>query len=347
MANRSSSVSRTVRGAIIGYGGSYGMGKLHASALDGTPGLSLAGICDVDPARVRAAREEWPGVAAGGDVDEILARDDIDLVTIVTPHNVHAPLVIRALEAGKHVAVEKPMCVSVKEATAMIEAGRRNKRSLSIYHNRRWDGDYLTVRSIVDKGLLGKVFFVEMAIGGFGRAGGWRADKKISGGGFFDWGAHLVDWTLGLIPSRVQSVTGYFYDGVLDQTIEDHTRASIRFENGASADLQVTHIAWVGKTRWRVLGEKGGLLDEHHEKPPSAVVRTSLKGFRSEVRIPYGPSQHDDFYKGLSAHLRLGKPNPVPPEEARRVIGVIEAAERSWKSGKAEKVPHEKDFTFE
>lgn len=346
MARTSSRTAPALRGAIIGYGGSYGMGKLHAAAYHDTPGFSLGAICEIDRGRLEAAGKEWSGVDTYTDARDLLARDDIDVVTIVTPHNSHAELAIAALDAGKHVAVEKPMCVSVKESTAMIEAARRNKRSLTIYHNRRWDGDYLTVRSVVEKGLLGKVFFVEMAIGGYGRAGGWRADKAVSGGGFFDWGAHLVDWTLGLIPSRVESVMGYFYDGVLDQTIEDHTRASLRFENGASADIQVTHIGWVGKTKWRILGEKGGLVHEQNPGGATAVVRTDVKGLRGEMRIPYGPSRHNDFYTGWSAHLRLGKPNPVPPEQARRVIGVIEAAEVSWKSGKLQKVPYEEDFTF-
>ncbi len=339
--------SQTIRTAVVGYGGAYNMGKAHATAVRNTPGLSLVAVCDLDPERTRAAQQDWPGIDVFTDVAEMLARDDIDLAVFVTPHNTHAPLAVQALQAGKHAIVEKPMCITAREATEMIEAARQNHRMLSVYHNRRWDGDYLTVRGIAERGILGKIFLVEMAVGGFGRAGGWRAEKEISGGGLYDWGAHLVDWTLNLIPSRVENVNGFFYDGVHKQTIEDHTRVSIRFENGASADIQVSHIAWVGKPKWRVLGEKGGLIDTPREQPPCATIRTSVKGFNGELKIPYGPTRYQDFYRGISEHLRHGKPVPVRPEDARRVIAVIEAAGKSNRSGRAEAVPYEDEVAVD
>lgn len=153
----------------------------------------------------------------------MLADPEIDLVSIVTPHFTHCPLTVAAFEAGKHVVVEKAMCLNVAEATAMVEAGCNAGKMLAVHHNRRHDGNYRLVEEIFARGTIGEVFHIELSAGGFGHPQlAWYTEKSKSGGGFFYWGPHAVDWVLNLIPHRIVGVNGFFHKLVWhDITNED------------------------------------------------------------------------------------------------------------------------------
>lgn len=331
--------SKPIRCAVIGYGGAFNMGKAHAEWMNAA-GLQTVAVCDLDPTRTESAKTDLPGVETYTDVAVMLKTADIDLCTIVTPHNTHAPLALQCLEAGKHVVSEKPFCITVKEATAMIEAAKAAKVTLTTFHNRRHDGDFKAIKDVIDRGLIGDVFHIEMYMGGYGHPGTWwRANKKISGGAFYDWGAHVVDWTLNLVPGPIESVTGYFHKLVwMDQTNEDQVRGIIKFKNGCVADIQQSTIARVGKARWRILGTKGAIEDNGGGQ---FRLVTELEGLPVDTQVKYFDSDWNSFYVNLAKHLYEGAPLEVTPESARRVIGVIETAEKSSKSGKAEKVPYE------
>ncbi len=329
----------TISCAVIGYGPAFNMGKAHAGWMKKTRGLELFGVCDVDEKRTQAAEQDFPGIRTFNDVEELL-EEDFDLVTIVTPHNSHAPLALKCLEAGKHTIVEKPMCITVDEATQMIEAAQKSHVMLSVFHNRRWDGDYLTLKDIISKGLVGRVFQVEAYAGGYGHPGKWwRSDKRISGGAMYDWGAHFVDWILNLVPEKMDGVVGFSQKLVWkDVTNEDDVRAIIRFKSGAVADFQQSSISRIGKPRWRILGTKGAITDGPEK---SFRVATFVRGMPADVTVRFRESDWDGYYVNISEHLNKGKELAVKPEEARRVIAVFETAEKSWKSGQIEKVPYE------
>ena len=108
-------------------------------------------------------------------------KDDVDLVTIVLPHNLHAPVAVECLKAGKHVIVEKPMCISIAEGTEMINTAKENNVMITVYHNRRWDADFWTLKELVESGVIGKIFHVEMWGGGYGRPNPdwWRSSMSI------------------------------------------------------------------------------------------------------------------------------------------------------------------------
>ncbi|MDO8684531.1 MAG: Gfo/Idh/MocA family oxidoreductase [Armatimonadota bacterium] len=277
--------SKTVRCAMLGYGGAFNMGKGHSDWINSAPGMEAVAACDLDPKRMEAAKEDFPNFRTYTDPSKMLEDDGIDLVVIITPHNTHADLAIQCLNAGKHVVIEKPMCLTVAEATAMIEAGKKNNVVLTTFHNRRHDGDFMAIREVVaEKKLLGEIFHLEAYMGGYGHPGHWwRTEKAISGGCFYDWGAHIVDWVLQLIPEKMESITGFFHKRVWqDVTNEDQTQAVIRFKNGAMADIQMTTIAAVKKPRFRILGTKGGLIDDW--KDPF-TVNTEIDGIRAEMQF--------------------------------------------------------------
>ena len=329
-----------IRCAMLGYGGAFNMGKGHSDWINATGRMEAVAACDLDPARMESAKEDFPHFRTYTDVSKMLEDDGIDLVVIITPHNTHAKLSIQCLNAGKHVVVEKPMCITVEEATAMIEAGKKNKVTLTTFHNRRHDGDFMAIKEVLDKGLIGEIFHLEAYMGGYGHPGHWwRSEKAISGGCFYDWGAHVVDWALQFIPEKMESITGFYHKKVWkDVTNEDQTQAVVRFKNGAMADIQLSSISRANKPRFRILGTKGGIIDNWKEP---FQVNTEVEGIPVQMEVNYKPGDWPAYYGNLAKHLLDGKPLEVTPESSRRVIAVIETAEKSSKSGKAEPVPYE------
>ena len=334
---------KQIRGAVIGYGGMFSMGRGHLNGMR-EAGISPAAVCDIDAARLEAAQVDFPGIQVYPDADALLRDGGVDLITLVTPHDTHAPLAIQALNAGKSVICEKPMCLTTSEATEMIAAARANGVMLSVYHNRRHDGDFQALKeAIVEKKLIGDVFSIQAGFADYGHPGHWwRSDKAVSGGAFYDWGAHFLDWILNLMPGRkVVTVSGYFHKRLWhDVTNEDYVQAVLRFDDGAHADLSFSQISALPMPRWRIQGTKGGILDDGSVKDGMALF-TFLEGIKMRGEILNKTSQWDKYYKDIHAHLTAGAPLDVTPEQSRRVIAIIEAAEKSSKSGQAEPVPYE------
>ncbi len=332
-----------IRGAVIGYGAAFNMGKHHAGQLTNTEGMECAAICDLDKARTEAAKEDYPGVKTYNDYKEMLKKEkELDLCIVVLPHFLHAPVAIDCLKAGKHAITEKPMCITIAEATEMINTAREKDLMVTTFHNRRWDADFWTLKELVNSGVIGKVFHVEMWGGGYGHPGKWwRADKRISGGAFYDWGAHYLDWLLNIIPEKMINVTGFFHPNRVwtDATNEDHVEAMIRFDGGCVADVQMSQIAKSGKPRWRLLGEKGSIVAEGD----GFRVLSVEKGFPEDQIVKFHGRPGPSFYQNIAAHLLKGEELIVKPEEARRVIGVMDLAEKSSRSHQSEPVPYESE----
>jgi predicted dehydrogenase len=304
-----------------------------------TKGLELYAVCDIDEKKTSEASSDHPGIQTFTDLDDLL-EEDFDMVTVAVPHNLHAPVALKCIAAGKHTILEKPMCITVAEATSMIEAAKKSRVMLSVFHNRRWDGDFKALKEVIDRGFIGKVYQIEAYLGGYGHPGTWwRAYKDISGGALYDWGAHFIDWLLNLVPEKMTGVMGVSQKLVWkDVTNEDDVRAIIRFESGATADFQQSYIAMAGKPRLRILGTKGAILDgdKHFD------VTTLFRGYRAQLKVPFKEDTWHDYYKNVNDHLSSNRELVVKPEEGRRVIAVMETAEKSWNNGSTmEKVPYE------
>ncbi len=145
-----------LRVGLVGYG--YAGKTFHAPLIAAVPALELAAVASSDAAKVHA---DWPGIAVCATPADLIGRDDIDIVVIATPNDTHAPLARAALRAGRHVVVDKPFTVALDDARELVELARAQRRVLSVFHNRRWDGDFLTLRQLIADGALGRV--VEMS----------------------------------------------------------------------------------------------------------------------------------------------------------------------------------------
>jgi len=349
-------VTRTpVRCAVVGYGSAHIFGRAHGRWIDATPGLEWVAVCDRDAARLRAAQEEFPKLEAYDSVTEMLARSDIDLVSVVTPHFTHAPIAVECMQAQKHVVVDKAMCLTVAEADEMIRTAKEHDVMLAVFHARRRDGNFRAIKETVHSGRIGHVFHIELTAGGFGRPKDWWYSRKALGGGaFYYWGPHAVDWVLDLVRDRIRGVRGFHHKLVwhdVDQA--DQVRAIMEFENGCVADVTFSHIAAVGKPLWRILGTAGGILDtgrggnkgyQDQVAGPSGgnfqLVQIE-EGSRRTVDVPYHESDWLTYYVQIAEHLLRAGPIPVTGEDGRRTIAVFEAAERSAASGRTESVAYE------
>lgn len=345
-----------IRCAVIGYGAAHIFGRAHGRWIAATPELEWVAVCDKDPERLKAAKAEFPHLDIYANVTELLDKADIDMVSIVTPHHTHAPIALECIRAGKHVVVDKAMCINLSEANSMIEAAKENNVMLAVFHVRRHDGNFRAIKEVVHNGLIGDVFHIELSVEGYGRPQEWWYSKKeLSGGAFYYWGPHAIDWVLDLVREKMRGITGFYHKLVWKEfNIEDQTRASILFENGTVADVSFSHIAAIGKPLWRILGTTGAIVDTgngaiegylHNTTGPAGgsfqMVTIGESGERKETTVSYRESDWLTYYMEVAEHLLRDGPVPVTGEDGRRTIAVLETAERSAKSGRTEIVEYE------
>ena len=343
-----------VRVGILGYGA---IGHEHNAAIQLTDGLALAAVCDPNPLRLAAARELAPDVRGNASGEALLADDEVDLVIVSTPPNTHAEWTLRSLEAGKHVVVEKPFCLTVEEADRQIAAARDRGLSLAVYQNRRWDADYLALKQVVRSGQLGEVFHFESFLGGYGHpCNFWHSDEAVSGGAIYDWGSHFLDWILDLFGQEVDWVSATTHKRVWhDVTNADHSRVLVHFTDGVEAEFTHSDLSAALKPKFYVLGTEGGLRGDwrfenvnarspigtlaqdqlaHSDSPADLRVFTPNGAGRShETLLALPPAPPQPFHRQLADQLLSGEPMDVTPEGSKRNIAVMQAATLSAAQG--------------
>ena len=329
-----------IRAAVIGYGGAFNMGKAHLEDMRAA-GLTPAAVVEIDPVRLAAAQSDFPGIAAYSSVARLLKSSDVDLVTIVTPHNTHSRLGLQCLRAGKHVVCEKPLALTTGECDAMIAAARRAGVMLSTYHNRHWDGWILrAVEKIKREKVIGEVYKIDARMGRRELPGEWwRTSRRISGGILYDWGVHLLEYGLQLIDSEITEVAGYAREGYWaprtrwkTDTNEDEAVAVVRFKNRAWLNLTVTALDSHPRRGFlEVAGTEGNYVIEHDHY-------TIYRREGRRVTIEEGnhaPTEYHRYYDNVAAHLTKGTRLAITPEWARRPIHILDLAARSAKLGRS------------
>jgi len=311
---------------VVGYGRSLHTRIFHCDAIKNTDGLNLYGICARNPQFQEEARKVY-GVKVFPNFAEVLEDGQVDLVAISTPSYCHAEMAIQALNAGKHVAVEKPMCLQESEAEAMIDAARKKGRILTTRQNRRWDSDFLTVRKVLSEGNISPVFLLHIAYTDLLKPTGWRAQRGTGGGVIYDLGSHLIDQAVQLAPAPPLSVFAFTGTWGWEVDSETYARVFLKFADGSRADIELSHNSWIPRPRWYVLGAQGSLVSEKGK----FLLRTKTGPEEREL----APAVKEGFYTNVAQALQGKAKVAVTPEESKLVIRIIEAAFRSAESGRA------------
>jgi predicted dehydrogenase len=352
-----SAAARPIGVAIVGYGPFGGMGYYHGLGIAATPGLELVAVVDPSDERRKAAGDDFPGAAGYATVDDLADDDAVDLAIVATPPSAHFGLTRQLLRAGKHVACEKPLCLTAAEADELIATAAGADRVLTIHQNRRWDSDFLAVRRAADAGLLGDLFNVETFVGGFEHpCRAWHSDVEVSGGAVYDWGSHHVDWILQLLGSAPQRVTTFGHKRVWhDVTNLDQLRLHLAWDDGREAEFFQSDVAAVRRPKFFVQGTAGTLVGHyrpmtiesiepgrgyvadrphHAEAPADLTLARYESGYGlTSTSLPVAPEQRFAFHRNLADHLHLGEPLAVTAASVRSVVAVLEASQRSSDEG--------------
>ena len=340
---------------ILGYAPS--VGRLHGLAAEKIQGLHLAAACDLDQRRLLQAQVDFPSVVTYDNAADMADNPAVDLVIIATAPNSHAALTIQMLEAGKHVLCEKPLALNLAEARAMQEAALINHRHLSCHQNRRWDPDFLTIKRAVTDKMIGELFYLETFVGGFHHpCGYWHSHAPVSGGTTYDWGAHYLDWIVGLLPQPVESVVGTRHKRVWhDVTNGDQERIQIRFVDGIEAEFIHSDIAAARKPKWYLLGTAGAIVGRWldisavsvdplyyyakddipaTEMMPEITLHRRLKeGVVEPTKLKTPERDPFAFHTNLADHLLWGEPLAAPLADSMKVVAILEAAAKSMSAG--------------
>ncbi|GAA3069262.1 Gfo/Idh/MocA family protein [Streptomyces glomeratus] len=347
-----------LRVGLVGFG--LAGSVFHAPLIAATENMVLDTVVTSSPERQKEARAEYPDVRIAATTDELWPRaGELDLIVIASPNRTHVPIATAALEAGLPVVVDKPIAGTAAEARGLAALAEERGLLLSVFQNRRWDNDFLTLRKLMAEGELGDVWRFESR---FERwrpqpKGGWResGDPAEIGGLLYDLGSHVVDQALVLFgpAASVYAEADVRRPGA--QT-DDDTFIAVTHTSGVRSHLYVSATAAQLGPRFRALGSEAGYV-KYGLDPQEAALREGLRpgpewGREPESLwgrigagesplsgggrpVPTLPGDYPAYYAAVARALREGGPNPVTAHEAAAALDVLEAARRSAREGVA------------
>ena len=346
--------TRPLRVGLLGYG--LAGRVFHAPLIAATPGLVLAAVVTRDADRRASLRAAHPAAEPLGTPEELWARaSSLDLVVVATPNSSHVALAQAALEAGLPVVVDKPFAPTAASARALVAAARAHGRLLTVFQNRRWDGDFLTVQKVVAGGALGAIHRFESRFERWNPVPkvGWRerGEPEEAGGLLFDLGAHVIDQALQLF-GPVRTVYAEIDRRRAGVVVDDDSFVALTHASGTRSHLWVSKLCAQRGPRFRLLGERGAFtkfgLDGQEaamatgvlpgapswgEEPAEQWGVLGVDGSAAPVRTE--PGAYPRFYAAVAAAVRSGGAMPVDPEDSIAGLDVIEAAQRSAARGGA------------
>ncbi|HEX6052942.1 MAG TPA: Gfo/Idh/MocA family oxidoreductase [Gemmatimonadaceae bacterium] len=348
MANVRQGDGAPLRVALLGYG--LGGAAFHAPFIATTPGLELAVVVTGNPQRQAQAARDHPGARIVGSATEVWEHGaELDVAVISTPNRTHVPLALSAIRAGLHVVVDKPLAPSSAEARVVANTARERGVVLAPFQNRRWDGDFQTVRRLLAEGTLGVPLRFESR---FERwrpvpTGSWREGgaPEDAGGLLFDLGSHLIDQALVLFGpvAEVYAELERRREGV---AADDDTFVALAHVSGVRSHLWMSAVAAQPGPRFRVSGTRGAYTKWGLDVQEAALRAGEVPGGAdwgtepaehwgvarvndAERAIPTGRGDYGGFYRELARSIRSGEPPPVEPNDAISALAVIEAARES------------------
>jgi predicted dehydrogenase len=335
---------------LIGYG--FAGKTFHAPLIRAVDGLELKAVTSSDAAKVK---KDFPGMTVFADAAEMFAQDEIDLVVIATPNDSHAPLTRAAFGAGKHVVIDKPFALDMAEARDLVARAERRSLLLSVFHNRRWDSDFLAAKFGVESGVLGQVTHFESHIDRFRPEvrDRWRERRGLGAGLWYDLAPHLIDQSLQLfgLPDGVMANLFLQRPGA---QVDDWAHVVLNYPE-RRVILHASMIAAGGSPRFLLHGDKGSLVKRGIDQQEAQLLEGMLPGApgwgvdldRMEIwnsarecrGMPTPSGDHRRYYAGIRDALRGTAPNVVPPIQALAVMAVLEAALASSANGALAPVP--------
>ena len=331
--------------ALVGFG--YAGETFHAPLIAACPGLRLHTVVSSRPEQVR---ERWPQVRVVADLDEALADVGVELVVIAAPNAEHAPLARRALNAGRAVVVDKPFTLTLAEAKALAQLGETRGRLLSVFHNRRWDADFLTLQGLIEANRLGRIVRFESRFNRYRPEvrDRWREADTPGAGVWHDLGPHLIDQALALFgqPLGVTADLAILRPG---GKACDYAHAVLRYPD-KRVILHADRLSADPDPRFVVQGSRAAFVTHGLDPQEDQLKATGgaggegwgvdprpgeiIDGASGEREPAMGvPGDYRRYYDGIAAALRGEGPNPVPPLEAVAVMTVLEAARLSAERG--------------
>jgi len=338
------SSERPIQVGIIGLGRSGW--SIHASTLGAHPEYEVAAVADPLPERQAEARQRF-GCAVYARPADLIADPAVEIVVVATPSHTHAPLTVAALDAGRHVVVEKPVAQSTAELDAMIVAAARSGRTLAGFQPQRYAPDFLAVADVITSGRLGRIVLIRRAASTFSRRSDWQMLRSQGGGELSNNGPHYLDQVLALLGDGPVEVFADLQHTIGAGDAEDHVKVCLKAASGTVADIEVSRCDVFPPPEWSVLGTTGGLTGSAKElrvrwfDPTGLAVlqvdegaaagrkygaAEALPWEEETIRPQQGRSPFARFYDGLAATLRRGAPLLVTPESLRRQIEVITKA---------------------
>jgi scyllo-inositol 2-dehydrogenase (NADP+) len=335
-----------IRTGVIGYG--LGGMAFHAPLVDAVPELELAAIAS---SRADMVHARYPGVTVTTP-DALLADPGIQLVVISTPNDTHAPLARRALQAGKHVVIDKPFATNLADGEALVALAKEKGLLVGAFHNRRWDGDFLTVRKLVEAGTLGKVMLAELRWDRFrpDLAQAWKEDPEAGAGILADLGPHLIDQALQLFgtPEALSAdIAAQRQGGRTDDYFELTLFYGARRVTLSAGRLFVTPRPrfWLHGTRADFakhgldpqeprVKDGGRYTDPGVGDEEARYHGTLTRADGSSEIVPTETGDYRLFYAGIARAIAKGTPPPVTGEEAVMGLRIIEMARESAREGR-------------
>lgn len=354
MTATSRATASDVRVGLVGYGPAGA--AFHAPLVATTPGMHLAAVVTRDPTRRAQLLAAHPGVRAVEAAEELWSSPDgIDLVVVASPNRTHLPVALAALAAGLPVVVDKPLAASLADARQLHEAARARGLLLTVFQNRRWDGDFLTVRRLLAEDALGDVHRFESRFERWRPTPkpGWResADAGDAGGLLFDLGSHLIDQALVLFGpvAHVYAELDRRRPGV---QVDDDAFVALTHRSGVRSHLWMSVVAAQHGPRLRVLGSRAAYTKfglDGQENALRAGGRPDAPDWGEEPGDHWGTldagegggrpvrteaGAYPRFYAGVVAALRGAAPPPVAVADAIAGLEIIEAAQRAAVEGR-------------
>lgn len=340
-------MKQKVNVGLIGFG--LAGRVFHAPIINSVEGFKLSKIVTSKTESILTAKELYPLAEIVPDAGNVIQDKGIELVIVATPNTSHAELAKKALLAGKHVVIEKPFTVTSEEADELIELSKKQKKILTVHHNRRWDSDFLTVKKIIEGGLLGRVVEYEAHFDRFRNSikkNAWREEDIPGSGILYDLGSHLIDQALCLFGLPIE-ITADIRTQRENGKTDDHFEIILHYK-AIKVTLKAGMLVREPLPRFVVLGDQGSFvkygldvqekalksglipkdLENWGEEPEElwGTINTEIKGLNFRGKVESEKGDYRKFYENIYRTIGGKEEIQVKPEEARNTIRIIELA---------------------